>query len=205
MQATGNRNGWAAVIGAAALWGLYALMVLGTTGVIPSLRVLEDKHWLFHSLDTPVMALLTLGILALYQAQRHAFGKLGKTGGYLALFGYGYGVVGSVIIVAAELIFGINTGEGPLDFVAHFPGFFPQLIGSLLFGIGTLRAGVLPRGAALMLIVGAPLQFLLGPLGASQPVLLIAIGAVCSGWALLGHALATYGRERSAQAAPAAA
>ncbi len=95
--------------------------------------------------------------------------------------------------------------EGPLDFIAHFPGFFPQLIGSLLFGIGTLRAGVLPRGAALMLIVGAPLQFLLGPLGASQTVLLIAIGAVCSGWALLGYALATGGRQRATQTATAAA
>lgn len=80
MVATGNRNGWAAVIGAAALWGLYTLMTLGTTGAVPSLRILEDKHWLFHSLDTPVIALLTLGILALYRAQRHAFGKLGKVG-----------------------------------------------------------------------------------------------------------------------------
>ncbi|MDP9380948.1 MAG: hypothetical protein M3Q29_12535 [Chloroflexota bacterium] len=192
-------------IGAAALWGLYALMVLGTTGVIPSLRILEEKHWLFHTLDTPVMALLTVGILALYRAQRHAFGKLGKVGAYLALFGYGYGAVGSLIIVPAELIFRINTGEGPLDFVAHFPGFFPQLIGSLLFGIATARAAVLPRAAALVLAIGAPLQFLLGPLGASQPVLLIAMLAVCSGWGFLGHALATGRRERITQTAPSAA
>ena len=128
-----------------------------------------------------------------------------KAGAYLALFGYGCGAVGSLTIVMAELIFGINTGVGPLDFIAHFAGFFPQLIGSLLFGIATLRAGVLPRAAALLLAVGAPLRFLLGPLGASQSVLLIAMLAVCSGWGMLGYALPAYGRERSAQAAPAAA
>ena len=126
-----------------------------------------------------------------------------KAGAYLALFGYG--AAGSLIIVPAELIFGINTGHGPLDFVAHFPTFFPQLIGSMLFGIATLRAGALPRGAALMLVFGAPLQFSLGPLGASQPVLLIAIGAVCSGWGMLGYALAAGGRQRTTQPATAAA
>lgn len=202
MLTIGNRKGgWAAVTGAVTLWGLYALMTLGTTGVIPFLRILEDEHGLFHTIETPIMAALTLGILALYRAQRHAFGKLGKAGGYLALFGYGYGAIGSVGIVAAELIFGIHTGEGPLDFIAHFPGFFPQLIGSLLFGIATVRAGVLPRPAALVLAIGAGVQFLLPFIGVPQPVMLVALGAVCLGWALLGYALATGGRERATQAA----
>ena len=155
MSTNGNRNrGWAAVIGAAALWGLYVLMILGTTGVIPSLKTLEDKHWLFHIFETPIMAVLTVGVLELYRAQRHVFGKLGKIGGYLALFGYGYGVVGSVIIVAAELLAGLDTANGFLDFLAHVPGILPQMIGSLAFGIATLRAGILPRAAAGLLAIG---------------------------------------------------
>ena len=208
MSTNGNRNGgWAAVIGAATLCGLYALMTLGTTGVAPSFKILEDKHWLFHIIETPIMAVLTLGILALYRAQRHAFGKLGKTGGYLALFGYGYGVVGSLLIVAAELLAGVDTASGFLDFLAHFPGYFPQAISALLFGIATLRAGILPRAAAWTLAIGGGLHllapFVLG--GAPQPVRLIPLLVLCLGWALLGYALAADRRERAEQPALATA
>ena len=206
MSTNGNRNrGWAAVIGAAALWGLYALLVLGTTGVIPSLKSLEDKHWFFHIFETPIMAVLTVGILALYRAQRHAFGKLGKTGGYLALFGYGYGAVGSVIIVAAELLAGLDTANGFLDFLAHVPGVLPQMIGSLVFGIATLRAGILPRAAAWLLAIGGGVHLLAPFTGAPQPVLLLTLLTVCLGWALLGYALAADRRARAKRPALAAA
>ncbi|MDP8924910.1 MAG: hypothetical protein M3O34_18835 [Chloroflexota bacterium] len=206
MLTIGTREGgWAAVIGAAALWAMYALMTLGTTGVVPPLRVLEDQHWLFHILETPIMAVLTVGILALYRAQRRAFGTLGKAGGYFSLFGYGYGAVGSVIIVAAELIAGVDTATGLLDFLAHVPGFFPQTIGSLLFGIAALRAGVLPRAAAWPLAVGGGLQLLVSFSPAPQPLRLLVLLVLCLGWALLGYALTTGARARAGQPAPATA
>lgn len=197
MLAIDDRNGGrAAVIGAASLAGLFGLMTLGTTGVVPALRVLEDVHWFFHIFEAAIMAALTVGILALYRAQRHSFGKLGKAGAYLGLFGFGYGVVGGAVIIAAETIFGLDTAEGFLDFLAHFPGFFPQMIGSMLFGIATLRAHILPRAAAWLLAIGAGVQLLIAFIPAPQAVRMVPLMALCLGWALLGYALATGGRER---------
>ncbi len=87
------------------------------------------------------------------------------------------------------------------------------VVGSVLFGIATFRAGVLPRGGALLLVVGGPLWFF-GPAFFSSLIdgskdWLLALPAMVpavlfgGGWALLGHALRSEKGQRAAQPQPA--
>lgn len=69
------------------------------------------------------------------------------------------------------------------------------ILGGLLFGIATFRAGILPRGAALLLALGTALAPLAAPLSLSaQPKIAIPTGLAIA-W--LGYALATEQRPLS--------
>jgi hypothetical protein len=71
------------------------------------------------------------------------------------------------------------------------------ILGGLLFGIATFRAGILPRGAAVLLALGTVMAPLAAPLSSSaQPKIAIPTGLAVA-W--LGYALMT---ERRAVAAP---
>ena len=75
------------------------------------------------------------------------------------------------------------------------------LVGGVLFGIATLRAGVLPRWAAVLLAVAGPL----GPVAvALLPYALERYAGVPLGLALvwLGYALFSERREQAAEPAP---
>lgn len=74
-------------------------------------------------------------------------------------------------------------------------------LGSLLFGIAILRAGILPRSAAMVFIVGTVVALLGTPLGD----LVGRIGGVAAalGFAWLGYALWSEGRETASEAVPA--
>ena len=77
------------------------------------------------------------------------------------------------------------------------------MLGGLLFGIATLRAGILPRWAAGLLAVGAALA----PVAALLPIELQPKVAVPVGLALawLGYALWSERREQASQPLPGSA
>jgi hypothetical protein len=74
------------------------------------------------------------------------------------------------------------------------------MLGGVLFGIATFRAGILPRWAAILLAVGAAVT----PLAALLPHALQRYAAVPVGLAIawLGTALLTERRERASQSIP---
>ena len=85
------------------------------------------------------------------------FGRLGNTGAAI-------GAVGDALLVVASLVQALFfSGDFPFmpDFVV--PGVLALVAGVLVLGVAILRAGVLPRWAAVLIIVGA-----LSMLGANE-------------------------------------
>lgn len=92
---------------------------------------------------------------------------------------------------------GMNIGALPA--VYGLSGIL-YMLGGVLFGIATFRAGILPRGAAALLAVGAAVT----PLAALLPHAVQRFAAVPVGLAIawLGYALLTQRREKVSQSLP---
>lgn len=113
------------------------------------------------------LVLITLGLVGLYARQAEQAGSLGLVAfivtfsGMMMLFGllWGEPFLGPMLAEEAPEVLELEP-SGPL-----VAGFIVTLLlvalGWLLFGWASLRAGVLPRGAAVLLLVGALLFFVL--------------------------------------------
>ncbi len=125
--------------------------------------------------------LLAVGAVGLVILVRSAgrFRKAGKAGVFI-------GVVGAALLVIASLIQAIFFG-GDFLLMPYFviPGLLALVVGFLLLGIAILRAGVLPRWVAVLIIVGA-----LAMLGANEQtarvLLMIPFGLA---WVAVGYVL----------------
>jgi hypothetical protein len=135
-----------------------------------------------------------IGMAGLYARQAEKIGWLGLAG--YGLFSLWLALTMSFSMVEAFILPGLAT-ESPA-FVAAFLGMFTgaggnidlgampllwtlsggmYILGPLLFGIATFRAGILPRAAAALLVVGA----LLVPVGGMvapeyQPLIMVPMG-----------------------------
>ena len=139
-----------------------------------------------------------LGLFGLYARQVEETGVLGLIGFMLVFITtasftgliYFEGFIQPVLAVEApEFVEGMLAGEislGALDVVMPPTGLL-FILGWLLFGIGIIRAGILPRWAAVLALIGAV------PLGIPPllPLIIVKIGGVVFGLGLvwLGYAL----------------
>ena len=102
------------------------------------------------ALLTLALLLVVMGAAGLVIRARNAgrFGVLGKTGIVV-------GAVGAALPVLGSLVQGILF-EGAYPYMPYFviPGVLALVVGFVLLGISVLRARVLPRWAAVLLIVG---------------------------------------------------
>jgi len=189
----------------AAVFVLINLMIYGLKAIRGAFL---ESHAFSHMLDAPMYLLLAVGVLALYLRQKELFGRLGKVGFYLTFGGFALAAIGGLAIIVVGLSVGEEATLGVLDVVAHPLSMLLYSVGSVLFGIATFRASVLPRGGALLLVVGAPLWFF-GPAFFSSLIngsedWLLALPAMVpaalfgGGWALLGYAAHTEKGERDA-------
>jgi hypothetical protein len=107
------------------------------------------------------------------------FGRMGNAGVVIGAFGI-------AVLVAAGLIQALFFG-GDFPLMPYFviPGVLAVIAGFLLLGIAILRAGVLPRWAALLLVVRA-----LAMLGFNEQtwrtLMAVPLGVAC---VAVGHAL----------------
>jgi hypothetical protein len=98
---------------------------------------------------------LVFALVGLYAAQAHQSGLLGSLGMVLS-------VVGTTLVCGVVLVEIAGASGAEVDAVlgAGLPGALALLgglaflIGLILFGVATMRAGVFPRWAGLLLIVG---------------------------------------------------
>jgi hypothetical protein len=138
------------------------------------------------------MALLLIGLVALFARQAGAFGALGLTGFVLALLGttLAAGAAWSQVFVVPRLaeVAPAVADQGAGSVLAGFLlSFLLFGVGWLLFGVATLRTRVFPRWAVVLLIVGALLSIL--PLPSRALIVQLAAG-------YLGFTLLT-GRDAS--------
>lgn len=148
--------------------------------------------------------LMQLGLVGLYARQAEKIGWLGLAGFVLAF-------IGTALVLS---IFFLTTAGLPL-IAAEAPAIFDQamaspafivvmlvlgyILGYILFGVATMRAGVLPRWAGLMLIIGSSF-FLIsetGLVGGTLSHMIVTIGDVVFGLGLawMGYTLWTEKRE----------
>ena len=166
------------------IYGVFAEQTQGT---------FLGAHAFIHSLDTPMFALLALGAVGLYARQKNRLGKFGKAGFFTTLAGFGLSVLGGLTIIAVGLAVSDEATLGVLDVITHPLAHLLYAVGSLAFGIATFRAGVLPRGGALLAAVGPIWLFALFNLGfgGGQSFLIVFVPVVVTGlgWMWLGYAL----------------
>jgi hypothetical protein len=134
---------------------------------------------------------LLVGAVGLYLRQREVFGLIGKAGFYLTAFGFSLGIVGGAMIIVIGLTVGEKATMGVPDMIAHMLSHVFYALGSILLGIATLRAGILPKAAAILMAIGPVWLFAMFGVGLNQSFLLLLppVIATALGWMWLGYAL----------------
>ena len=124
-------------------------------------------------------------LVALYFRQRKASGVFGLIAYVVQSFGMAF-VIG-FLFTQAFVLAGFDAVQraavlaGPAG-VATVISLAIVTVGAVLFGIATLRAGVFPKWAALLLMIG----FVMAPIGAFAPHLVKSTGEVILSAGLIG-------------------
>jgi hypothetical protein len=102
--------------------------------------------------------LLVFGLFGLHLHQQHAAGRFGQIASLVALFGtvtlFALALTEVTILPSLPADSPLVDRPPPAMLVMFFVSFGAYVVGLLLFGIATWRAGVLPRWAAALLVVG---------------------------------------------------
>ncbi len=171
-------------------WGALAAVLAGALFIVEAVAVpfIGDSHWGFHALDAPPHALLAVGLVGLYlwQTRQGRIGWLGTVGFILVVAACVVIALGGLAIVFVDGV--LRAPVGVLDSI--HPVELLLIIGAVLFSMATMRADLLPRGGALLIIVGA-LGFFGIAFAGVAPEWLISVAVVIlgAGWAWLGYAL----------------
>ena len=141
---------------------------------------------------------MQLGLVGLYARQVEKAGWLGLVGFVLAFIGTG---LVEIILFMVSTIIPFLAAAAPTNFaqVVTPPPFWAPVfvmgfgLGYILFGVATMRAGVLPRWSGLLLIIGVSF-FMISEALLFDPTLshvIVTIGDVVFGLGLAwaGHAL----------------
>jgi hypothetical protein len=192
MSSTLERWGGSAAI----LGGMLYLVTFGMVYLIYDLFAEQAKgtfvgsHAFIHIFDTPMFVFLLLGAAGLYLRQREVFGFIGKAGFYLTAFGFSLGIVGGAMIIVIGLTVGEKATLGVPDMIAHVLSHVFYAMGSILLGIATLRAGIMPKAAAILMAIGPVWLFAMFGVGLNQSfLLLLPVIVTALGWMWLGYAL----------------
>ena len=134
-------------------WGGLAAMLSGAL-LIVFVSLMQAAPDGFFYLVILILLPLVVAIYGLHARQARQSGLLGRIGFVVALIGTGGLAVLFAVVGVAETLFGFDPDGvatlGPLLFVL----FLAFMVGIVLFGIATLRAGVLPRIAAVLFAFG---------------------------------------------------
>jgi hypothetical protein len=141
---------------------------------LDTLESVTTTQWaIIQSLKTAMCVFGLFGLTGLYARQAHAAGWLGLAGYllfnlfYLLTLPFAYTEAVLLPLLASEAptfvagflgIFNgnpVETGLGALPALYGLAGFGGYVLGGLLFGIATVRAGVLPRWPAVLLAAAA--------------------------------------------------
>ncbi len=157
----------------------------------PGGQVMLSSTWfIVQILGLVALALITLGLVGLYACQAQQAGTLGLIAfvmafaGMLMVFGLSWGEPFLGPLVAEQAPGLLSAEPSGVLAVGSILSIVLFALGWLLFGLASLRARALPRGAAVLLIVGALLSFVLTSL--DLPLWSVVLGAAVI-W--MGYAL----------------
>ncbi|HEX6387149.1 MAG TPA: hypothetical protein VF177_20985 [Anaerolineae bacterium] len=182
--------------GLAALVGGVLLIVVDVAqfllyGDQPESVTATTSAWLILSVLALVgVVLIFLGLVGLYARQAEQAGTLGLVAFLVAFIGtamiYGFAWAGAFVVpdLAEAVPDFLDAPDAGLLMVGVMFTFVLFALGWLLFGLASLRTKVLPRGAAVLLMVGAMLAFAL--LFLELPFFIVVFG-VALAW--MGYAL----------------
>ena len=178
-------GGLVAMVGGV-LWALWYVGVSLVGGV---------GYGTYNRLMPVVLLLLAVGLVALHAAQKGSTGLLGRLGLVVALVGLVVMIAGNVVEFwgFSEEAYGPDSLRNSA-WMAFGLGLFAFYIGTVLFGVDTLRAGELPRFGALLLLIWFPaglvVSSLLQLLGVPEGLAFSGLtGLVGVGWLVLGYAV----------------
>ena len=163
-------SGLAAIL-AAGLLSVGALLSLGAASENSSVSVTTPSYAFSSLLYLLGAVLLLLALVGLYIRQAQASGILGLVAFLVAFLGTALAlgatwadlfVAPALAVEAPRVLDAEPTGMLALGFTLTFLVFLP--LGWLLFGVASLRAGIYPRAAAILLMVGAVIAGLPIPL-----------------------------------------
>lgn len=173
--------------GAVAMAGFWILA--GVLGSFAGAAVTHDPLWLPSQALHILAALLTLfGLFGLYAVQREQIGALGLVGFVLATIGtvlfFADGLIALAVFPAlADAAPGLLDVTGAMNSGGVLIAFIliaaTAMIGYVVFGAALWRAGILPRAAALLFLLGGIL-FNLPP--GPVPMMVLTVGGVV--WAV---------------------
>ncbi len=188
-----RRSGLLAMLGGVlwiVSWTFNAFTADGTKAVMG----LYERGW--RTVLNPALFFFIAALAGLYARQSGRMGKMGKTGVFIGVVGLMTTVIGNV----AE--FWVLEPADHRGWHAFLTGIVILGIGSVLFGVASLRAGILPRLGTWLLTLWFPmglLGLLLRALGLPSWVeFLASVGFfLFSGlsWILLGYALSSEKKE----------
>lgn len=177
-------SGVAAILGGA-LWMvgtvLHALEPRGCVGADCATRPMRDSSALVAVLAVCAAVLIMVGVAGLVRLAQDS-GRLGRSG----RLGVRVGVAGLVALLTVGMAQPVLFG-GNFHLMPYFvlPGMGAVVVGFLLVGIAIVRAGVLPRWAGVLLVLGS-----LALVGANEQtelvLLMLPFGLA---WAAAGYAM----------------
>jgi hypothetical protein len=211
-------SGWLLILAGITLAVHYATHPPGETAQYALYPLWVPSHWL----GGIAYLLIPLGLVGLYGRQSEKAGLLGLVGFVVTFVGCtlaaGASIFLSVVVVPFLAVRGLNWADAPNGALYASPALQVAvdlgalgLLGLLLFAVATLRARVLPRWGAWLVILTIPLGvvaglfvFFIGTLPTSTSIAetliggVLGLGLVAWGWALWSEKV-----EAVAQAKPA--
>jgi hypothetical protein len=171
-------------------WGRLAAMLGGATFMVDGLLELAFSgsgpvHLGVETSGVQSVALLLLlsGMVGFHALQRGSYGLVGRMGFFMLVAGFSVDVLGKAGILPASAAFERLLIIGVLAI----------MLGFVLYGAATLRAGILPRWCGVGFIVGPALPIVIDPGGGALLGLL---------WVALGYALWSRRGEPSERPVP---
>ena len=151
-------------------WGAMGLalggavwLVLGLSNVFGYLQAIPGREDV--ALLVLALVLTAAGLVGLHALQKESHGLLGVAGFYLVMVSLAARALGAVAFLA---------GSSALEWIS-LPGTLGMLLGFVVYGSATLRAGVLPRWYGLTLILSLPVSLPLAMYGTALFGLILAV------------------------------
>jgi hypothetical protein len=170
---------WGGLAGVAAgvMFVLSGILTFIVAPPLPTRALGSFGDYLYEVVVAVAFALALVAIAGLHAAQRYSerYGILGTAGFWLTFLGY------ALVLVIAHL-YRLVGGEYILSL--RLVGGLLVLVGSILLGAMTIRAGVLPWWCGVLLMVAFPLGAFLENVLAGIENIVFAIA-----WGLIGYAL----------------